>query len=504
MHLSSLLLLVACAAEAPPWADSADDTAAERPLFSPALELPSSERPPNVLVLIADDVGVDKVGAYADDASPDYRAQARYLPRTPTIDALAAGGVRFTDAWANPTCSPTRAALHTGNHAFRTGVGQPCGLDGPGLPEETTSLPEVMAARGYATGLFGKWHLGEGELPEGWAAGERWADHTDTLYDHRPAPVVHGWQTFSGTLEGDLNPGGVGGYTDWTSLYSAPCPRCASGWSARASALTGYATGVTADEAARWISERREGEPWLAMVAFHAAHTPLEPVPEGCAYTDYSGHPGSSIASYQQLVECLDRQIDGLLDRLGGLEDTVVIFLGDNGTTDSLGEAPFDDHRGKGSIYESGVRVPLIISAPGAIPGGRVVSAPVHAVDLFATIAELTGADAADALDSVSLVPLLDGSGAAPRPVFTEKFKDGRGSVAVRSGDWKLIVVLTGDEAGWCRDATHLYNLADDRFETTDRSDDPAQQERLAALLGALDDLAETREGAWFDAPGCQ
>ncbi len=482
----------------------------------------------NILIIVADDVGVDKVGAYASDASNAYRGNSQYLPDTPTLDALAANGVRFTDAWANPTCSPTRAALLTGTHAFRHQVGEAIGKPDSHMLDDdtTTTIAEAVAERGYASGLFGKWHLGHNDPPEDWAEGDTWEDHLGQTYTYRLHPIDHGFQRFSGTIEGDLEAGGGGGsYFDWVAEDAVHCDDCSDPDVVVAEARTEYATDSTVRDALAWIDE--QDGPWLAVVALHAAHEPLELPVEGCSYRSPDDPaPTSDKGVYKEMVECMDRSVGDLLDGLDDLDDTLVIFMGDNGTGRNLAEGPFDDSRGKGTIYENGVRVPLILadgkqlarqrdtwswsqdwmlSATHTGTAGRALEDPVHVVDLFATIAQATGASAATAVDSVSLAPLLqDTTGDIREYVYTEQFDSaGEGAAALRRDNYKLIAFseAQGFTAEVCRTRFELYDLDADRFETTDLAAE--EPELLTELADDLLAVTELVEASWLAVPEC-
>jgi len=486
---------------------------------------PPAPRPANVLLIIADDMGVDKIGSYAEDADPDYATDAVYLPDTPVLDEVAATGIRFTDAWASPTCSPSRAALFTGQYGLRTGIGQPAGMpDATWLESSLTTLAEVMSDAGYATGLFGKWHLGENELPADWEESDLWYDHAGETFEHTVHPMDHGWHRFIGTVNGTLswNPiAGNGGYTDWIVLDSE-CDGCAAP-EVTVHYREDYATDATVDDALTWIGEQTA--PWMAVLSLHAPHTPLELPPEGCSYrAAEDAEPSEDIGIYEEMVECMDRRIGDLLEGIEDLDDTLVIFIGDNGTEADLAELDFDDGRGKATTFESGVRVPLIIAdgkdiarqqegwafsldwsrSPTVVAGwGRAESTPVHIVDLFATVAEVGRADASEGLDSVSLAPILRRESTDPRgPIYTESFEtDGTGVAALRIGQWKLRATVWEAPAGLCRLGYELFNLNNDRFEQNDRS--VVDAAILSTLKGRLDDLVATEPGSWLDVPDC-
>ncbi len=480
----------------------------------------------NVLLVIADDIGVDKVGAWSADADASYRSEAAHLPSTPTLDSLAQNGARFADAWSNPTCSPTRAAIMTGTHALRHGVGEPIGKPGGHQLDlsTTTTLAQVMGAQGYATGLFGKWHLGTNGAPDGWADGDEWEDHLGESTAFCVHPISAGFDSFSGTLTGSLDECMSGGsYNDWVALDAR------KGTEGQADTVvaeerTEYATDSTVRDALAWIDE--QSGPWFAVVSLNAAHTPLELPPEGCSYrSPDAAAPTSSRGIYEEMVECLDRGVGDLLDGIADLDDTTVIFVGDNGTARGVAEGVFDDDRGKGTIYESGVRVPLVVadgkvlaqqrdtwswsqdwtSSPVHVADpGSAIEDPVHLVDLFATVAGFGGGDASSGVDSISLQPLLDGSDGAVRSVnYTEGFDPaGVGQAALRYTNYKLIVdIQPGTDGTPCRSSVELYDLDADRFEETDiAAEEPTI---LDDLSSRLDTIAADVDGAWIQAAPC-
>ncbi len=485
----------------------------------------TGSQPPNILILIADDVGVDKVNSYADDAYSDYRAQAPNLPQTPVIDGLASVGARFTDAWANPTCSPTRAALFTGNYGFRTGVGKPLGRsDALPLELDATTLPEALAAKGYTTALFGKWHLGENDPPAEFDDGTSWDDHIGESFDYQLNPISQGFDVFRGTLGGELDEGGSDyGYMDWISLEATHCEDCEQVDTVEVVHQTDYATARTVDDALAWIET--QPRPWMAALAFHGIHTPLEATYEGCNYrAEGAEAPTDEVGLHKEMMECLDIEIGALLDGITDLDDTLVIFVGDNGTIPSVGEGEFNDGRGKTTLYETGVRVPFIVADGRAVVAARedfvvtndwrrspeYVADPgvevadfVHVVDIFATLADVSGADASSAKDSISMIPLLSETDGAVRDVlYSETFStDGTGDLGLRIGYWKLHTNVRSTTQGLCRYGYELYNLRTDRFETRDLSD--REPDTVEEMKQALTNLAATQESAWFNVDDC-
>lgn len=401
--------------------------------------------PPNVLLLLADDLGVDLVRAYGEGAAP---------PCTPHLDGLAAEGLLFRNAWANPRCSPTRAALLTGRHGFRTGIGSPGGGGGPLSLDELT-LPEALV--GYATACTGKWHLGV------------------TPLEH---PNLSGFQYYAGSLGGSL-----GDYESWTKVVNGD-----------AYVSHTYATVDTADEAVARIQALQP--PWFLYVPFNAPHVPHhEPPPALCPAPDCSDAScGARLPDEPRLAkamtEVLDAEIGRVLEVLDAVAPrTVVFFLGDNGTARAATEPPFDPNHAKGSPYEGGVNVPLLVRGPGVTTGE--CRALVGATDLFATIVELAGGEST-AEDSVSLVPYFTNPRQSLRAtVYTEQFTPNNAAPpftlhdrAVRDARHKLIRRVDAPD--------ELYDLVTDPFETTNLLAvglTPEQREAFAALEAALGEL---------------
>ena len=230
---------------------------------------------------------------------------------------------------------------------------------------------------------------------------------------------------------------------------------------------------------------------------------------------------------YRAMMECLDINIADLLaslDSLGHLDDTLIIFVGDNGTDSDLAEGVFADDRGKGTVHESGVRVPLIITDGRAwlqvqdnfvpdrdwMTGATMVANPgsdvddlVHVVDLFATIAEVANADGSSGEDSISLLPVLRDFDSDLREfVYSESFVPdyGLGELALRMEDWKLLAQVSEQDGERCRHNYRLYDLSTDRFEQSNLQADDA--DTLADMVALLDEIAT--EDAWFAVEECE
>ncbi|MEM7200783.1 MAG: sulfatase-like hydrolase/transferase [Planctomycetota bacterium] len=357
----------------------------------------------NVLILVADDLGIDSIGAYGVGSAP---------PPTPNIDALASSGVMFRNFWSNAICSPTRACIQTGRYSLRTLVGQaiPFGAGGVLRLRERT-LPEVLdrAGSGYAHAAIGKWHLG------------------DSSVGGVLAPNFAGWSHFAGIVDG-----GVHNYFSWQRTVDGTT-----------SLSTDYATSKIVDDALAWTTQQTQ--PWVCYLSFNAPHSPFHAPPAGLHSQDLTGLDPSEapIPFYKAMVEAMDTEIGRLLAGLGSQRaQTNVFFLADNGPDGAVVEPPFTAARGKGTPYEGGLNVPLIVSGPDVVAGGRTSDALVGAVDLFSTVCELAAVSPRSvvpawvALDSRSLLPYLRRPGQVPlrQFVFAEQFSGSQFGQVTTSG----------------------------------------------------------------------
>lgn len=414
-------------------------------------------RPPNFLLILADDLGTPPVASYGNS-----------YYQTPHLDRLAREGLRFTDAYAAcPVCSPTRAALTTGQYPARTRVTDfiPGGAF-PGarlrqpdwqkfLPLSAVTLPEELAARGYATALFGKWHLARAYLPpESIAEGPDRQGFAETFITHKPAK----------TADPEADPHGV-------------------------AALTTRALDFLA---------RHRDRPFFLELAHNSVHSPI--MAPRALVAKHRARPGSDRPENNPVIaammEVLDTSVGQLLDRLDALglrDNTLVIFYSDNGGL--LADAAQTPWRGgKAQLYEGGIRVPLLMRWPGVIASGRISPVPVTSVDFLPTLLELTGRPAGSGLtlDGVSLAGHLRGG---PPPTRTAIFwhyphyhsaGDGGPAGAVRAGDWKLIEYFEHSVAGTGR-TPELFNLRADPGETRNLAE--REPTRVRELLARLADF---------------
>lgn len=449
---------------------------------------PAKEQPPNVLFILVDDLGWTDVGSYGSS-----------FYDTPNIDSLATEGVRFTNAYsASSVCSPTRAAIMTGKHPARVNItdwipGMPTSrAEDPQLipPEDIHNLPldeltmaEAFKNEGYQTFFAGKWHLGE--TPAYW-------------------PEHQGFEVNIGGHEKGSPPGG----------YYAPYenPRLEDGPKGE------YLTDRLTHESIEFINSQKE-DPFFLFLSFYTVHTPIQ----GCRrYDEYykekklalpdqgelesrPEHNGKtrlnqSDAQYAAMVRCMDENVGSVLDTLRELhlyDNSIIVFTSDNGgltTKRTVGPTAVTPLRaGKGWLYEGGIRVPLVIKAPG-MPAGEVSAQPVTSMDFYPTVLELAGLPlhTQQHVDGKSLVPYLEDPGKVDDRRLVWHYPHYHGSTwrpgsAIRINNWKLIEFYENEQL-------ELYNLEEDIEEQHDLAD--SRPEKAAELHRRLTE--------WQDSIGAQ
>lgn len=363
---------------------------------------PKVKRKPNVIVLLADDLGYGDIGVHgAKDIA------------TPHIDSLARHGVRCTNGYVSgPYCSPTRAGLLTGRYQQRFGhefnpVLLGFGGKGQGLPQSEVTLAQMLRAAGYRTGIVGKWHLGE----------------EDVFH-----PNNRGFDEFFGFLAGQHS------YFDAEDKRTGPLLR-----GKRAVPLKGYLTDVFAEEATGFI-ERHKDRPFFLYLAFNAVHTPME-APEA-ALKPFAKTADPTRRTYLAMLARMDEAIGQVLAKLRELnleEDTLIFFLSDNGGPTTK-FAPNGSRNGalrgsKGDTWEGGIRVPFLIQWKGRLPAGKIYGPPVISLDIVPTATAAAGADRN--LDGANLLPFLEGKKQeSPHAALYWRFGT---QMAIRKGDWVLV-----------------------------------------------------------------
>ncbi|MEI6537259.1 MAG: arylsulfatase [Verrucomicrobiaceae bacterium] len=412
---------------------------------------------PNIVHIVADDLGYNDVGF---TGCKDIK--------TPNIDALAAGGAKFTQFYVQSMCTPTRAGLMTGRYPFRYGL-QTIVIPGPagyGLDTSEYLMPQCLKDAGYKTAIIGKWHLG----------------HADLKY----WPKQRGFDYQYGAMIGELDyfTHSDAGVLDWFR-DNKPVRE------------EGYTTQLIGADAVKYINSQSTDKPFYLYLTFNAPHTPYQAPQE---YIDrYKKIEEPTRRIYAGMVACLDDEIGKViaaLDRKGLRENTLILFHSDNGgTTNAMfagqmtdlsktklpcDNAPYRD--GKGTLFEGGCRVCAFANWPGHIKA-QDVNGIIHGVDLYPTLAKLAGAstEKCKPLDGLNVWETIAEGKASPRTEVVYNVEPFRG--AVRQGDWKLIwrtLIPT---------SVDLFNLAEDPFEKNNLA--AAHPDKVAALQDRLNALGK-------------
>lgn len=423
---------------------------------------------PNIIVIVADDLGYGDLGCYGNSAN-----------RTPHLDRMATRGMRFTDFYANgPLCSPTRAALLTGRYQQRAGIedvlsGAPReegGQHESGMRLAEITIAEVLKKSGYRTGAVGKWHLG---------------------YQAAFGPIRQGFDWYRGNLSGDSD------YFAHVDRWGRP-----DWWHDETLvAENGYSTDLMTTYAIRFIEEQREHRFFLYLPCL-AIHFPYQG-PDDAAVRKRGvpvaagENPRGPRKDEKQAVAEMIGSLDGgvgrimaCLEDLGLAGNTLIFFMSDNGGYRSASDnGPFRGE--KKELLEGGIRVPAIAYWPGHIPAGVVNCGLAMSMDLFPTLTELAGAGAVDApaLDGLSLVPTVLGGKPIPDRTLFWRYLD---QSAVRRGNWKWLT-KGGKE--------HLYDLGEDPGEANDLLADHGSLARELATAFLVWESAVTAGVDWIGRP---
>ncbi len=409
---------------------------------------PADERPSFVIV-VADDLGWNDVGYHGSEIE------------TPNLDRISAEGVRFKSFYAQPTCSATRAALLTGRYPHRYGLHQFVlrVWHRNGLPTSEPTLAERLASAGYETALIGKWHLG--------------------FWDPAERPMQRGFQHHYGPYTGRID--------YWEKRWKGVLDWHRDGEPVEE---PGYATDLLTADAVRWIGERSAERPFLLVLAYTAPHEPLHYPPPPPTPDRYQGLESEERRQYATMVTHLDLSVGRVWDavRARGLsENTLFVFLSDNGAQTESGGSNRPLRGGKGQAYEGGIRVPAFATMPGVLEPGGVLEAPVSVVDVAPTLLGLAGAVAAEgpALDGVDLWPHLSGDSEPPeRELF---FQVRPGLSALRSGAWKLVRVERPSNAAATQDSVRFQLFRIDQNVGESVNLVRVHPEQVASLVERLD-----------------
>jgi len=415
----------------------------------------AADNKPNIVYIVADDLGWKDVGYHGSDI------------KTPNIDKLAEDGARLEQFYAQPMCTPTRAALMTGRYPFRYGL-QTLVIPSAytyGLPTDEWLLPQALKEAGYETAIVGKWHLGHAD-PKYWPR--------QRGFDYQYGPMIGELDYFTHEQHG---------VADWylnNKLLKEE----------------GYTTTLLGNAAVTLIDQHNLATPLYLYLAFNAPHTPYQAPQE---YLDkYKNIADPNRRAYAASITAMDDQIGRVvkaLDQKKMRDNTIIIFQSDNGGTHNAmfaGEGdmskvvipcdngPFRD--GKGSLYEGGTRVPAFVNWPGHIKPGTVVDGMIHVVDTYPTLIGLAGAQLGrnKPLDGMDMWPTISQGKPSPRTEVIYNIEPFR--AGVREGDWKLIWRTPLPEV------VELYNIADDPSERNNLA--TQHPEKVTALQKRANELA--------------
>lgn len=413
---------------------------------------PSQIENKKILLIIADDLGINALSAYGLRDNP----QTHPFPVTPNIDLLIENGIKFNNFYTYPECSPTRASIQTGRYGFRTGIGKASLTYS--LQIDEFIIPEILDLNpqlNYSHAMIGKWHI------------------TNSLETPFNAPNDYGYNFFSGT------PFNIGNYCDWNKVVNGE------------QVTSSYATTDNVNDAMSWISKQNTN--WFMTLAFNSPHFPFHVPPaigDNCTFIVN----GNIEEEFNMMIERIDYEL-GILFSILNLNETTIIFIGDNGSSGELTFPPFDPNRSKTSLYEGGIRAPLIISYGQIINPGRVSNRLVNSVDLFSTILELAGVNVFTTLpchpiDSKSLFRVIKSESVPQRKyVISETFVNGEpenASFCIRDTTYKFIHFKSEEE--------ELYNLLIDPYENNNLLNGDLSQQELIILNNLKNTVYSLRE----------
>ncbi len=397
---------------------------------------------PNILLIIADDLGKDAIKGYSEGS---------IKPNTPNIDAIRTKGLAFTNFWANPVCTPTRSCILTGKYGYRTNVRGTSDI----LSQSEIGLQKYINTNTnnkYATALIGKWHL----------AG------TNNSYN----PETMGIDYYSGIIRG-----AVTDYYQWQLTEDG-----------NTTTQNSYVTEALTTTSINWINQQTK--PWFVWLAYNAPHTPFHVPPSNMhsqgtlpAYTN-SMNP---TPYYMAAIEAMDYQIGRLLSSIPAekRDNTIIIFIGDNGTPNQVAQSPYSSSKVKSTLYQGGINVPMFISGKGVTKTG-VENNLLGVTDLFSTIAEVAGVNATQVNDSKSFKSLFSTTNTIRNYQYSE-IKDGTDDIwGISNGKYKLIVNANGSK--------EMYFLTTDPYEINNLLNGILTTEQSAAKIEIETELNNIRQ----------
>ena len=370
---------------------------------------------PNILLIIADDMGLD--------ATPNYSIDG-IKPNMPVLQSLMSNGIKFNNLWSYPLCTPTRASILTGKYGFRTEVTNV----GQNLSSNEQSIQNYLDGMnsGYSHAVIGKWHL-SGDISH---------------------PNAIGIDEYTGVLGG-----GVQSYWNWNLVENM-----------QSSKSTEYTTTKFTDLAINWIGS--QNQPWFLWLAYNAPHTPFHLPPSelysqvGLA-SDQSSIDANPLPYYLAMLEAMDTEMGRLINSMSQEErdNTFIVFIGDNGTPNQVVQT-YPNRRAKNSLYQGGVNVPMVISGKNVERKGVEEEALLCTTDLFATIAGIAGSTISEINDSKNFKYMFNAPGITVRDYVYSEIGDDINNLdhTIRNDKYKLMKFSSGNEA--------LYHLAEDPLES--------------------------------------
>ena len=389
---------------------------------------------PNILLIIADDFGLD--------ACPGYNIGTT-KPNMPHLQNMINNGITFDNFWAFPMCSPTRASILTGKYGVKTGVLNASNASTINANEKTlqTYLDEKLG-KVYSHSIIGKWHLSNGE-------------------PNRPTQM--GIDYYAGLLSGSVN-----SYYDWNLVENGI-----------SNPSSEYITTKITDLAINWINNQDKN--WFCWLAYSVPHTPFHLPPtqmhsQGNLPTDQTSINANPQPYFIAMVESMDYEIGRLLNRIpqDELNNTIIIFMGDNGTAGQVIQNPYVSNRSKGSIYQGGIAVPLVVTGKGITRTGVRDKNLISSTDLFVTIAQIAGINTSEYENSISFYSLFTKATTNNRNYnYSEVLNDLpiKSGYTIRNNTYKLIKLDNGTE--------RFYNLIKDPYETNNLIDRLTTNEQI-------------------------
>jgi arylsulfatase A-like enzyme len=410
---------------------------------------PSPSARPNILLIIADDQGTD--------AAPGY-AQGNIKPHMPHLEAMISSGITYDNVWAYPLCSPTRASILTGRYSHRTGVLN--ANEASTIPANELTIQSYLnqhTSSAYSHAIIGKWHLSMNE-PE------------------RPTQMGVGY--YAGLLGGAASD-----YNNWPLTQNG-----------QTGPYTGYITTKISDLAIDWLAD--QNGPWFCWLAYTAPHTPFHLPPtymhsQGDLPQDQGSIDANPEPYFMAMCESVDYEMGRVISSIpqDQLANTIIIYIGDNGTASDVIQAPYTALQGKGSLFQGGVHVPMVISGTGVTRVNEHDSTLISSADLFATIANIAGVSVSQYEDSYSFKPSLTALSEGIRAYNYAEVLDAnpmRSGHTIRNKRYKLINLDSGLQ--------RFYDLMIDPFEQDNLMISPLSDSQSLAFQQLTTALAEIRQ----------